>query len=62
MISICINFPDGIPIKIRPTKSVARCSKVDALIVSPGAYLSPKNKYEGYCFVGAYDVCNDCEE
>jgi len=63
MISICVNFPDGIPIKLAPKKGVV-CEGINDMFSEcwRDYYLPPKTKYGGNIFVGANHVCKVCEK
>ena len=62
MISICVNFPDGIPIKLTPKKGYVCEGVNDMLERWRDYYLPPKIKYWGDIYVGSYDVCSEYEE
>ena len=58
MISICLNFPDGIPIKLAPKKGFVCEGVNDMLDGLRDYYLPPKTKYWANIYVGAYHICN----
>ena len=64
MISICINFPDGIPIKLAPKKGYV-CEGINDMLERLRYYNLPpyaRYKYWGKMYLDEYDICGECEE